>query len=103
MFLAERKRKSGQKTDDAISFVQKILEENSITFSADYQWRNWTFRYYADTARLYLQELSHTWPPIGSYLKGGGDSQYQWIRLKRGFVVALDCLDADLRRPPPSR
>jgi hypothetical protein len=61
-FLAD---KSGQRTavfSDAKEFLEKIIEDNTISYSQDRKCKEWTFNYYTRNARSSLQVLARFWP-----------------------------------------
>ncbi|MGC3980770.1 MAG: hypothetical protein QM808_05870 [Steroidobacteraceae bacterium] len=61
-FLAD---KSGQRKAvfaDGRDFLEKIIEDNAISYPQDRKCREWTFNYYTRNARAALQVLAEYWP-----------------------------------------
>jgi hypothetical protein len=61
-FLAD---KSGRRSEVFVhgkSFLEKLIEDNSIAYVQDKTAREWTFNYYTRNARSSLQVLATYWP-----------------------------------------
>jgi hypothetical protein len=57
--------KSGQRAEvfsDAKDFLEKIIEDNAISYPQDRKCKEWTFNYYIRNARASLDLLAKHWP-----------------------------------------
>lgn len=61
-FLAEKTGSRAQVFLHGREFLQRVIDENAISFANDKNSREWTFNYYTRNARSALQILHDYWP-----------------------------------------
>jgi hypothetical protein len=61
-FLAEKSGSRAAVFDHGTAFLEKVIDENAISFPNDKKSREWTFNYYTRNARCSLQVLNKYWP-----------------------------------------
>jgi hypothetical protein len=78
-FLAD---KSGQRRavfSDAMEFLEKIIEDNAISYAQDRKCKEWTFNYYTRNARASLEMLVKYWPEqVSAYAGRKRTSTERW-------------------------
>jgi len=93
---------------DAEVFLHKLIKDNSINYSDDWNNRNWSFVYYLNNARFRLSELVRTWPEFRERL---GDTAewlespvvgYDPIALWEQHCTAVQSAIWTLTRPSPN-
>lgn len=63
-FLAERTGKRVAVFADARKFLERVIEDNAISYPNDKTSREWTFNYYTGNARAGLESLHDKWAAI---------------------------------------
>lgn len=94
VFLAYRTGQRDLKNAEAKAFLGKILITNAIGFADDRASQEWTFRYYADSARHRLEELQEDWPTIKITMWSTSDKQFDGLFF--AFKHALNLLESEL-------
>jgi hypothetical protein len=61
-FLADKTSKRADVFEHGRDFLERIIEDNAISYPQDKSSREWTFNYYTRNAKSALQELSKYWP-----------------------------------------
>lgn len=61
-FLADKKGQRAAVFSNGVEFLEKIIEDNAISYIQDRKCKNWTFNYYTRTARASLTQLAQHWP-----------------------------------------
>jgi hypothetical protein len=61
-FLADKTAKRAAVFSHATNFLEKIIEDNAISYVQDRQCNEWTFNYYTRNARTALETLNKSWP-----------------------------------------
>jgi hypothetical protein len=61
-FLADKTGKRERVFDEGKEFLEKIIEDNTISYPQDKKSKEWTFNYYTRNAREALQVLNRHWP-----------------------------------------
>jgi len=61
-FLADKTAKRTAVFSHATDFLEKIIEDNAISYLQDRKCNEWTFNYYTRNARAALETLSKYWP-----------------------------------------
>jgi len=78
-FLAEKESKREVVFTDGVTFLQTMIETNSIAFGQDRASNEWTFNYYARNARYALQVLEKYWPEqVSKYVGGALKATDRW-------------------------
>lgn len=70
VFLADKTSKRADVFDHGRAFLEKIIEDNSISYPQDKNSREWTFNYYTRNARSSLQNLAKFWEHTAPAYKG---------------------------------
>lgn len=84
--------------EDAVLFLETVIRTNSIGFSQDEKYRNWTFGYYVNGAkyRLYrLSQLMHV-ESIEDIEFGNADMREDWMRCHRALQNSMSTLRHEL-------
>ena len=99
-FLADRSPLREDRIDAAEQFLRRMLADNAIGYSQDVEWRDWTFNYYTQDAKLRLEKLEEDWDELvlGDLYppKGKRTSRNRWDLLHTAFDQALDQLTDEL-------
>ena len=67
-FLADKTAKRSAVFSHGLEFLEKIIEDNAISFGQDRKCNEWTFNYYTRNARAALESLHRKWPSqVGAY------------------------------------
>jgi hypothetical protein len=75
---------------DAREFLEKMLEDNAITYPQDKASRGWTFKYYVASAAASINVLRDDyWPKMEVSRKGDGKTHH-WDFLQEFLDLALD-------------
>lgn len=61
-FLADKTAKRAAVFSHAMDFLEKIIEDNAISYVQDRKCNEWTFNYYTRNARTALETLNKHWP-----------------------------------------
>jgi hypothetical protein len=61
---------------DAETFLEKVIRDNSIGYSDDWNKRRWSFIYYLNNARFRLKELADSWPEFKAKLTS---TDFEWL------------------------
>jgi len=61
-FLADKTAKRAAVFSHATDFLEKIIEDNAISYLQDRKCNEWTFNYYTRNARAALETLRKYWP-----------------------------------------
>jgi hypothetical protein len=69
-FLAEKTGKRADVFSHGKSFLQRVIEDNIISYPQDKASREWTFNYYTRNARASLQLLNKYWPEVVPVYEG---------------------------------
>jgi len=69
-FLAEKKGKRSFVFEHGRLFLEKVIEDNAISYPTDKGSLEWTFNYYTRNARSSLQELAKFWKDVAPEYKG---------------------------------
>lgn len=93
-FLADRKAKLKPSFIASQAFLKKVLDDNTVTFSFDFQNRDWTFRFYADAAYFNFAKLPEELRPK---IKPFKSSTQEWDNLLEGFEYSVKELTAALK------
>jgi len=59
--LADKTGNRGDVFAHGKDFLEKIIEDNSISYPQDRKSKEWTFNYYTSNARSRLEKLSTSW------------------------------------------
>jgi hypothetical protein len=70
-FLADKTGRRADVFDHGRSFLEKVIEDNAISYPQDKNSREWTFNYYTRNARSSLQELAKSWNGVAPSYEGG--------------------------------
>lgn len=63
-FLADKTAKRIAVFADATDFLEKLIEDNAISYLQDRKCKEWTFNYYTRNARAGLEMLNRFWPEM---------------------------------------
>lgn len=96
-FLANRTTKLDPSFEASKTFLKKVLDDNTITFTFDFLNRDWTFRFYADAATFNLSKLPEA---LQSKAKQFTTSTEEWDNLLEAYTFALEQLKASLVKKP---
>lgn len=78
-FLADKTAKRAEVFQDAIEFLEKIIEDNAISYAQDKQCKEWTFNYYTKNARAALIALNENWPvEVPKYVNSNRKPVERW-------------------------
>ncbi len=69
-FLADKVAKRSLVFSHAMAFLEKIIEDNAISYPQDRKCNEWTFNYYTTNARAALEMLNKHWPDQVPVYKG---------------------------------
>ncbi|MEK0450672.1 MAG: hypothetical protein RL088_2940 [Verrucomicrobiota bacterium] len=69
-FLADKTAKRVDVFADGVEFLEKVIEDNSISYVQDKKCNEWTFNYYTRNARSALETLHRYWPEIAPKYEG---------------------------------
>jgi hypothetical protein len=61
-FLADKTAKRAAVFSHGTDFLEKIIEDNAISYMQDRKCNEWTFNYYTRNARTALETLNEYWP-----------------------------------------
>jgi hypothetical protein len=62
VFLADKTGKRANVFAQGKEFLERVIEDNAISYIQDKNAREWTFNYYTRNARSWLEELAMHWP-----------------------------------------
>jgi hypothetical protein len=65
-FLAEKSGRRVAVFAQGRTFLEKLIEDNAISYVQDKNSKEWTFNYYTRNARYFLQTLAEYWPNAAS-------------------------------------
>jgi hypothetical protein len=69
-FLADKTATRSAVFSHATEFLQKLIEDNAISYLQDRKCKEWTFNYYTRNARAALETLHKHWPEQVSMYEG---------------------------------
>jgi hypothetical protein len=69
-FLADKTSKRSEVFEHGRTFLEKIIEDNAISYPQDKHSREWTFNYYTRNARSSLQQLAQFWKDAAPEYEG---------------------------------
>jgi hypothetical protein len=94
-FLAD---KTGQRVEvfsDATIFLEKIIEDNAISYLNDRNCKEWTFNYYTRNARAALENLHKFWPDqLPAYEGGKQTPTERWRYCQKLLDTAVENFQA---------
>ncbi len=97
-FLADKVAKREAVFSHGIDFLEKIIDSNSISFATDKASNEWTFNYYAKSARMSLTLLADNWEGFPRYDAVRKSPMERWDHSQDLFEQILDCFEAMLTR-----
>lgn len=71
-FLANKTGRRVEVFSQAKSFLEKLVEDNAISYVQDKASKEWTFNYYTRVARSSLRALHQFWPDVAPEYSGAG-------------------------------
>lgn len=69
-FLADKTSKRADVFNHGRDFLEKVIEDNAISYPQDKNSREWTFNYYTRNARASLQQLAEHWDGVAQPYMG---------------------------------
>ncbi len=95
-FLADKTSKRTAVFTDAKNFLEKLIEDNAISYPQDRRCKEWTFNYYTRAARNALDNLRKHWPnQVAEYADKTRSPKERWQYCQdlldeavKGFEVA---------------
>lgn len=96
-FLADKTAKRKMVYSHGVAFLEKIIENNSISFANDQSSNEWTFNYYTKNARSSLTLLANGWNTLPRYKGGSRKPTERWDYCQELFDQMLDGFEAILR------
>lgn len=102
-FLSDTTGTRDRRIDNAENFLRKMLADNTIGFSQDIQWREWTVNFYLASAQFNLEAYAPQMKiDLGNLSPSAGPktSKTRWTRLHSAFEVAVDALERALKAMP---
>lgn len=63
-FLADKTNKRAEVFKHGRLFLERLIEDNAISYPQDKTSREWTFNYYTRNARYALKSMTQNWPAI---------------------------------------
>jgi hypothetical protein len=81
-FLADKSGERGKARKSAVSFLQKVIQDNAISYPQDRAEKEWTFNYYVSNASYTLRALAEKWrdlvPTQQSQKKGTPKERWEY-------------------------
>jgi hypothetical protein len=78
-FLADKTATRSAVFSHAKDFLEKIIEDNAISYVQDRKCNEWTFNYYTRNARAALESLNKHWPKqVPAYTRGARTPTERW-------------------------
>jgi hypothetical protein len=77
-FLAEKSGKRSEVFAHGRDLLEKVIEDNAISYLQDKNSREWTFNYYTKNARSSLTLLSKYWEEVPSYKGMARSPKERW-------------------------
>jgi len=105
-FLAEKTGKRVAVFAEARKFLERVLEDNAISYPNDKAGREWTFNYYTGNARSGLESLHKNWgDTVPAYIPKTRNSRERWDHCQDLFEAAVDGFEKNLaaRKAPRQR
>jgi hypothetical protein len=97
-FLADKTARRAEVFSDAIEFLEKIVEDNSISYLNDRNCREWTFNYYTRNARNSLEALHKQWPDkVDEYIGKKRTPTQRWSYCQDLLDSAIDRFSLEAR------
>lgn len=96
VFLADRK--ADDRMDHALGFLKRMIEDNAIAYTQDKQYNAWTFRYYADTAIIWLNQMPAAWVGEPIDLSTTMSSRNRWMQAQDRFASAVEAFRREAER-----
>lgn len=115
VFLADGIRDWEAILANAETFLEKLIRDNIINYSDDWNSRHWSFLYYLNNARFRLRELAEIWPEFKALISEwkisdvldqpvvGSDSLRIWHHHCRALELAIGSLTDQAANPPPPK
>lgn len=99
-FLADKTAKRTAVFSHATEFLEKIIEDNAISYVQDRKCNEWTFNYYTRNARASLEMLNKYWPnEVPSYVGRKRTPVERWDycqellnKAVKGFEIAAESI-----------
>ena len=93
--MADKARERAAVFSDAISFLEKIIEDNAISYAQDRKCKGWTFNYYTRNARASLELLANYWPQqVPAYEGSQRNPTERWDYCQTLLDEAVTCFEA---------
>jgi hypothetical protein len=97
-FLAQKTGRREEVFAHAKTFLERVIEDNAISYPSDKTSREWTFNYYARNARSSLETLYNCWPDIcQKYVVVTRTATDRWDYCQQLLEDAVDKFDAHLK------
>src|ERR1700733_7920587 len=94
-FLADKTGQRSEVLDDAIEFLENIIEDNAISYPQDKRSKEWTFNYYTRNARAALENLHRFWPELVPEYEGKKrNARQRWEYCQELLQVAVAGFEA---------
>ncbi|MGY4327830.1 hypothetical protein ACVWWG_002247 [Bradyrhizobium sp. LB7.2] len=92
-FLADKTGRRADVFDHGRLFLERVIEDNAISYPIDKTSREWTFNYYTRNARSSLQEIAKFWTEAPEYEGRKRDSQERWDYCQMLLDKHIDVFD----------
>ncbi len=105
-FLADKTGKRVAVFAEARKFLERVIEDNAISYPNDKAGREWTFNYYTGNARAGLESLHEKWSGlVPAYIRKTRNSTERWDHCQDLFEAAVDGFEKQLaaRKLPRQR
>ncbi|MGH8506919.1 MAG: hypothetical protein ACRETM_13325 [Stenotrophobium sp.] len=90
-FLANKSGKRTEVYKHGLSFLEKVIEDNAISYPTDKGSNEWTFNFYTLAAKHSLQALNRKWPKIvPEYVGKTRAPMERWQYCQESLDVAID-------------
>ncbi|MBA3962563.1 MAG: hypothetical protein H0X40_11760 [Chthoniobacterales bacterium] len=97
-FLADKIAKRAAVFSHATDFLEKIIEDNAISYTQDRKCNEWTFNYYTRNARTALETLNEHWPEqVPVYARQRLTPTERWRYCQELLDVAVEQFDLAAR------
>lgn len=104
VFLAEKTGKRSAVFNDGLSFLERVIEDNSIAYAQDKAMREWSFNYYTKAARFSLEYLHRLYPTASpSYLHATRKPKERWEYCQTLLEQAVLQFRSHLDNPKPRK
>jgi len=103
-FLADKTAKRIDVFADGVEFLEKIIEDNAISYAQDKKCNEWTFNYYTRSARSALESLYRYWPKLAPKYEGKKRNPTErWDYCQELLDKAMGNFSAEARRLKDAR